>query len=98
VRGSGWFIGQFAPPELGLRHQSDVEVKWGLHPDGDNRSHPWADQNGATISVLIRGTLRVEFHTGDTPQLVILAKEGVYVVHGPEVVHSWEAVGDTLVV
>jgi hypothetical protein len=98
VRGSGWFIGQFVPPELGLRHQTDVEVKWGLHPDGDKRSHPWANENGTTISVLIRGTLRVEFHTGDAPQLVTLAKEGDYLVYGPEVVHSWEAIGETLVV
>jgi len=69
-----------------------------LHPGGDKRSHPRANQNGTTISVLIRGTLRVEFHTGDTPQLVTLAKEGDYVVYGPEVVHSWEAIGETLVV
>ena len=98
VRGSGWFIGQFVPPEFGLRHQTDVEVKWELHPDGDKRSHPWANLNGTTISVLIRGTLRVEFRTGGTPQPVTLAKEGDYVVYGPEVVHSWEAIGETLVV
>jgi hypothetical protein len=84
VRGSGWFIGQFVPPELGLRHQPDVKVKWGLHPDGDKCSHPWANQNGTTIPVLIRGTLRVEFHTSDTPQLVILAWEGDYVVYGSD--------------
>ena len=35
VRNSGWFVGQFVAPELGLRHQTDVEVKWGVHPDGD---------------------------------------------------------------
>src|SRR5229473_1129268 len=29
VRDSGWFVGQFVPAELGLRHQNDVEVKWG---------------------------------------------------------------------
>src|SRR5437016_14455043 len=58
VRGSGWFIGQFVPPELGLRRQTDVEVKWGLHPDGEKRSRTWANRNGTTISVLIRCTCR----------------------------------------
>jgi hypothetical protein len=29
VRGSGWFVGQFVPAELGLRRQTDVELKWG---------------------------------------------------------------------
>ena len=36
VRGSGWFVGQFVSAELGLRHQTDVELKWGIHPDGEN--------------------------------------------------------------
>jgi hypothetical protein len=97
VRDSGWFIGQFVPPELGLRHQTDVEVKWGIHPDGEKRPEPWANGNGTTISVLLQGTLHVFFHTGGTPELVTMAKQGDYVVYGPDVVHSWEAAGDTLV-
>jgi hypothetical protein len=44
VRGSGWFVGQFVPAELGLRRQTDVELKWGIHPDVDKRPHPWANQ------------------------------------------------------
>ena len=59
VRDSGWFVGQFVSPELGLRHQTDVEVKWGIHPDGENRPKPWANGHATTISVLIRGNLRV---------------------------------------
>ena len=53
VRGSGWFVGHFVPPELGLRHQTDVELKWGIHRDGDKRSHPWAS-SGTTITPRIR--------------------------------------------
>jgi hypothetical protein len=97
VRDSGWFIGQFVPPELGLRHQTDIEIKWGLHPDGDRRPRPWAHGSGTTISVLIRGTLHVSFYTEETPEIVTLAREGDYVIYGPHVVHSWEAVGETLV-
>ena len=97
VRGTGWFVGQFVPAGLGLRHQTDVELKWGVHPNGDKRPRPWANGNGTTISVLISGTLRIAFHTGEAPQVVMLEKQGDYVVFGPDAVHTWEAIGDTLV-
>ena len=97
VRDSGWFIGQFVPAELGLRHQTDVELKWGIHADGEKRSQPWAHGSGTTISVLIQGTISVIFYVGETPQTVTLRKPGDYVVFGPNVVHSWEAVGHTIV-
>lgn len=97
VRGTGWFVGQFVPEELGLRHQTAVELKWGLHPDGERRSRPAANGNATTISVLIRGTLRVVFHLGEQSEVVTLQHAGDYVVFGPEVVHSWEAIGETLV-
>jgi len=97
VRETGWFIGQFVPPELGLRHQTDLEMKWGMHPDGDKRVRPWAHGRATTISVLIRGKLIVSFHATDGAQTATLATEGDYLVYRPDVVHSWEAVGETLV-
>ena len=97
VRGSGWFVGQFVPAEFGLRRQTDVELKWGIHPDGEKRSQPWATRNGTTISVLIEGSLRVTFHFDGTEEVITLRTKGDYVVFGPEVVHGWEAVGDTIV-
>lgn len=97
VRDSGWFIGQFVPPELGLRHQAAVEVKWGIHPDGERRRQPWATGHATTVSVLIRGSLRLTFHTGETPAIVTLQKAGDYVVFAPDAVHSWEAIGYTIV-
>lgn len=97
VRGTGWFVGQFVPPELGLRHQTDIELKWGVHRDGDKRSRPWANGNATTISILIKGTLHVTFHLNETSQVVILKQAGDYIAFGPEIVHSWEAFGDTVV-
>jgi len=97
VRGSGWFVGQFVPPDFGLRHQTDVEVKWGIHPDGEKRPQPWASGHATTVSVLIRGSLRVTFHTGDPKPVVTLQKEGDYIIFAPDTVHSWEAIGDTVV-
>jgi hypothetical protein len=97
VRGTGWFVGQFVPPEQGLRHQTDVELKWGIHKDGEKRAHPWATGNATTISVLIEGTLHVTFYLNGTSQVVTLRQAGDYIAFGPEIVHSWEAVGDTVV-
>ena len=97
VRGSGWFVGQFVAPDLGLRHQTDVEVKWGIHPDGEKRHQPWANGHATTVSVLIRGSLRVTFHTGEPNPVVTLEKEGDYIIFAPDTVHSWEAIGDTVV-
>ena len=98
VRGTGWFVGQFIPPEIGLRHQTDVELKWAIHPDGDQRTNgAESNRNATTISILIRGTLRTTFEVGGTSHVVTLAEQGDYVIFGPEIVHSWEALGDTLV-
>ncbi len=97
VRGTGWFIGQFVPAEVGLRRQADVELKWGVHLDGEKRSRPWANQNGTTISVLIQGSLKMTFHVDGGQREVTLRAKGDYVAFGPEVVHTWEAVGDTIV-
>ncbi len=97
VRGTGWFVGQFVPAELGLRRQTEVELKWGFHPDGDKRPQPWANQNATTISVLIKGSLRITFYFDGTEQEVMLRTEGDYVAFGPGVIHSWEAFGETIV-
>jgi hypothetical protein len=96
LRDSGWFVGQFVPAAEGLRHQTSVELKWGIHKDGEKRVRPWAAGHATTISVLIKGALRVTFY-GERLQVVMLQKEGDYVVFTPDAVHSWEAIGDTLV-
>jgi hypothetical protein len=97
VGGSGWFVGQFIPAKLGLRHQTAVELKWAIHPHGEKRARPWAHGNATTISILIEGCLKVTLDIDGAQQEVALRTKGDYVVFGPEVVHSWEAVGDTIV-
>jgi hypothetical protein len=98
IRGTGWFIGQFVPAELGLRHQTDVEVKWGVHPDGERRPRgSEANRNATTISVLIHGTLRVTFEIDGESHTVTLAKEGDYMIFGRDMRHAWEAIGHTVV-
>ena len=68
-----------------------------MHPDGEERRQALASDHATTISVLIRGCLRVSFHVGETPQTVALEKEGDYVIFAPKTVHSWEAIGETIV-
>jgi hypothetical protein len=97
VRGTGWFVGQFIPAGFGLRHQTDVELKWGIHPDGEKRARPWASPSSTTISVLIEGSLKVTFDIDGAQREVTLRTKGDYIAFGPDVVHSWEAVGDTIV-
>jgi hypothetical protein len=97
MRGTGWFVGQFAPD--GLRRLTDIELKWGLHPDGERRPRgPEAITGATTVSILIRGTLQMVFYKGGIERPVTLQREGDYVIFGPDVVHSWEAIGETLVV
>jgi hypothetical protein len=98
VRGSGWFVGLFVAPDLGLRHQTDVEIKWGIHADGEKRPKAWATGSATTVSVLVRGNLRVTFQADDGPEVISLEKEGDYIIFAPDTVHSWETVGDTVVI
>jgi len=35
----GWLLGHFVDPTKGVQSTKDVEVKWGIHPTGDKRSH-----------------------------------------------------------
>jgi hypothetical protein len=98
VRGSGWFVGHFVPSVMGHRHQSAVELKWGIHPRGQSRpSGPAANGVATTISILVRGTFRIVFTSAGKPKTVTLEREGDYIVFGPEVQHDWEALEDCVV-
>ena len=78
IRGTGWFVGQFVPLDWGLRHQTDVELKWAIHADGEQRRHgPEANGNATTISVLIHGVLRATFHIDGTPHVVCRMNNGI---------------------
>jgi hypothetical protein len=94
---TGWFVGQFVQPEWGPRHQTAVELKWARHTDGERRRYgAGANGNATTISILIRGALRITFYIDGGPRVITLQKEGDYVIFGPNVVHSWQALGDTV--
>jgi len=98
VRSNGWLVGQFVPAELGLRHQTDVELKWGIHPDGDKRSEPWANQNGTTISLLVQGSLESDVpYRRRTGGGLRFGQRAITLHSGPRSSTLGKPVGDTIV-
>jgi hypothetical protein len=47
----GWLLGHFIDPDAGVRSSKDVEVKWGIHPAGDERPE-WTSGDQRTTLVL----------------------------------------------
>ena len=87
----GWFIGHFI--EGGdLRTSKDVEVKWGIHRAGDQRTE-WAIGDNTTLCLLVSGRFQVSFISGP----VEFTKPGDYVIYGPGVQHKWAAIDDSVV-
>jgi hypothetical protein len=88
----GWLLGHFLPAD-DLRHSADVEVKWGVHPVGDERGQWVTDDHRTAVIMLISGRFRIEL----PDRSVVLARPGDYVVlHATG--HSWRAEEESLVV
>lgn len=89
----GWFIGRFIDEPGSLANASEVEVKWGDHPAGDERTE-WGSSESTTLVILLRGDFIVRFPDREFE----MANEGDYVLFEPKLNHSWKAVADSLVV
>ena len=80
-------------PEL----KSDcVEVKWSHHPKGDKKIEPKADKECFSVTILVRGRFKQIFPT--EKKEIIQEKEGDVVYFAPGVMHSWEALEDSLMI
>lgn len=88
----GWLLGHFKEPG-DPRHSEDVEIKWGVHPKGDERAQWVRGESRTALQVLISGRFRLEF----PGRSVVLAEQGDYVVWGRGVDHSWYAEEDSVV-
>lgn len=82
----GWLLGHFKPPG-DPRHSDEVEIKWGVHPPGDERAEWVRGEERTALLVLISGRFRVEL----PGRSVLLSEPGDYVVWGKGVDHSWRA-------
>ncbi|MEU8323239.1 signal peptidase I [Nonomuraea sp. NPDC048881] len=88
----GWLLGHFKP--FGdPRHSEEVEIKWGVHPAGDERAQWVRGEERTALLVLISGRFRVEL----PGRGVLLTEPGDYVVWGKGVDHSWVAEEESVV-
>jgi hypothetical protein len=88
----GWFIGSFIDEKFGLRRSNDVELKWAVHPAGEERSEWVTGETGTAVVTLISGKLEFMFRN----QTVVLCKTGDFVMWGEGEDHKWRALEDTV--
>jgi quercetin dioxygenase-like cupin family protein len=82
----GWLLGHFKDVD-DPRHTPAVEVKWGVHPRGDERAQWVRGEERTALLVLVSGRFRVDF----PGRSVLLEEQGDYVVWGRGIDHSWFA-------
>lgn len=88
----GWLVGAFMG-DGDVRRTEDVEIKWGIHPAGEERA-AWHDhEDRTTVLVLISGRFRIDLSVGSRT----LACQGDYAMWGPGIGHSWVAEEDSVV-
>jgi len=90
----GWLVGHFIDPSEGVRSSKDVEVKWGLHPAGDQRPEWTSDDRRTTLVLLVDGQFCVYLSDDSST----MTRQGDYVMWGPGIDHSWEALADSVVI
>jgi quercetin dioxygenase-like cupin family protein len=90
----GWLLGHFIDPSEGVRSSKDVEVKWFIHPAGDKRPEWTSDDQRTTLLLLVQGNFRLDLTEGS----INLTKQGDYVLWGPGIDHSWEAIDETVII
>jgi len=90
----GWLLGAFVDPVEGIRFSEDLEVKWGIHPQGDKRAAWTSGDQRTTLVLLVEGTFRVDLTEGS----ITLGKQGDYLLWGPGIDHTWEALAPSVVI
>lgn len=89
---AGWLLGHFKSPG-DVRHSTDMEIKWGVHPAGESRARWVTGESRTALLILVSGRFRVELPGRE----VLLARRGDYVVWGRGVDHSWYAEEESVV-
>lgn len=107
-----WLVGDIASwtssrsnpvdlPSVGLRNTQQVEIKWGIHPAGEERPGGWVGPHGkCAISILLRGRFVIHFRDATRPEDrrdVTLSEPGDYVLWSEGHEHRWQAIEDSLV-
>ena len=74
----GWLIGHFLDGSAGIRSSDAVEVKWVIHPAGDNREAWQTGEQRTTALLLVKSRFRIELSNGS----FVLEREGDYASGG----------------
>jgi quercetin dioxygenase-like cupin family protein len=91
----GWLVGHFIEPTHGaVRQTTNLEVKWGIHPAGQQRAEWTEGEERSTLVILVSGKFRIDLSVGS----VTLAHQGDYLTWGPGIEHSWQAEDDSVVI
>ncbi len=86
----GWFVGAFMP-QGDPRHTDRLEIKYGRHAAGEQRTD-WTDvHSGVNVCVLIEGSFDLIF----PDKTVELRKKGDYVVCDKSIPYRWKSHLDT---
>ena len=89
----GWLMGHFIDPAGSVRATDALEVKWGIHPAGQQRPEWTTGEERSTLVLLVSGKFRVGLSVGN----VTLERQGDYITWGPGIDHSWQAEQDSVV-
>jgi hypothetical protein len=87
----GWLLGHFIP-EGDIRRSTDVEIKWGAHPRGDQRAQWVTGETRTAMIILVSGRFRIDL----PDRSVLLQRQGDYVVFDG-VDHSWYAEEESVI-
>jgi quercetin dioxygenase-like cupin family protein len=90
----GWIVGDFLPAWTGLHKTDKVEMKWSHLQAGAKRDGWVTGETRTTLGIIVSGSFRYQFRD----KSITLSNQGDYVMWGPGVDHSWEAVTDCLVI
>ena len=88
----GWLMGHFIDPAGSVRATGALEIKWGIHPAGQQRPEWTTGEERSTLVLLVSGTFRVDLSVGN----VTLERQGDYITWGPGIDHSWQAEQDSV--
>lgn len=95
----GWFVGNFLDPTTaGPRFTDDLEVKWSIHPEGDQRPGIAPGADTVTLTILISGAFEQVFPDEEPDRRRVgMERPGDFALYGPGVPHTWRALADSVV-
>lgn len=88
----GWLLGHFI--KQGVFHSTDIEIKWGVHTAGEQRSSLHApDPRIKTLSILLAGKFKANFGEEE----IRWNKEGDYLYWTHNLPHTAEMLKDSVI-